>query len=182
MIKIVGIAGSLRKDSFNKMLLKNAQKLCPRGTKIEILDYSEFPIYNQDLEEKNFPAVVSEFKKNIRSAHAVLFAVPEYNFGIPGPLKNAIDWVSRPYGDSAWHGKPVAVMGAAASMQGSARAQMAMRQVLVALNMHPVQFPELFMADPTSKFDQRGNLKDKMTKKILSDLLRALADLTKRMA
>src|SRR2546421_8383271 len=121
-LKILGIAGSLRKTSYNKGALRAAQQLCPEGTKIEVFELDGIPPFNQDDEGKP-PARVSELKAKIRAADAVLLVTPEYNYGIPGVLKNAIDWASRPYGDSAWNGKPVAIMSAAMSMGGGVRAQ-----------------------------------------------------------
>ena len=122
MTRILGIAGSLRRDSFNKAALRAAQKLAPQGTTIEIFDLDGIPLFNQD-QEKSPPAKVVEFKKKIREADAILIATPEYNYSVPGVLKNAIDWASRPYGDSAWAKKAVAVMGASPSALGTARAQ-----------------------------------------------------------
>ena len=120
-IRILGIAGSVRKASFNKSALRAAQTLVPEGASMEIFDIKGLPNFNQD-EEKNPPAKVTELKAKIRAADAILFVTPEYNYSIPGVLKNAIDWASRPYGDSAWSGKPVAVMGASVGVIGTARA------------------------------------------------------------
>jgi chromate reductase len=155
-IKILGIAGSVRKASFNKSALRAAQKLVPEGTSIEIFDIDGLPGFNQD-EEKNPPAKVTELKAKIRAADAILFVTPEYNYSIPGVLKNAIDWASRPYGDSAWNGKPVAVMGASVGVIGTARAQYHLRQVFVFLDMHAVNQPEV-MINASKSFDEQGNL------------------------
>ena len=108
-LNILGIAGSLRKSSYNRGLLRAARQLAPEGVSVEIFDLDGIPLYNQD-DDGNPPARVMEFKERIRAADAILFVTPEYNYSIPGVLKNAIDWASRPYGDSAWEGKPVAVM------------------------------------------------------------------------
>src|SRR5438876_10441999 len=121
-ISILGIAGSLRKDSCNKAALRAAQAPCPEGARLEIYDIAGLPLFNQD-EEKNPTAKVTEFKQKIRGADAILFSTAEYNYGIPGVLKNAIDVASRPYGDSAWSGKPVAIMSAAVGSAGGLRAQ-----------------------------------------------------------
>src|SRR6188474_1652296 len=126
-IKILGIAGSLRKASFNKMALKAAQSLVPAGATLEILDLPDLPGFNQD-NEKSPPAAVTDMKAKIRAADAILLATPEYNYSIPGVFKNAIDWCARPYGDSAWKGKPVAIMGASTGVLGTARAQYHLRQ------------------------------------------------------
>ena len=121
-LKILGIPGSLRKASFNRSALVAAQSLLPAGASLDVFELEGIPVYNQDL-DKQPPARVVELKARVRAADAILFATPEYNYSIPGVLKNAIDWASRPYGDSAWQGKPVAVMGASVGILGSARAQ-----------------------------------------------------------
>ena len=157
-IKILGIAGSVRKSSFNKAALRAAQKLVPDGASIDIFDIDGLPGFNQD-DEKNPPAKVTELKAKIRAADAILFVTPEYNYSIPGVLKNAIDWASRPYGDSAWNGKPVAVMGASVGVIGTARAQYHLRQVFVFLDMEAVNQPEV-MINASKSFDDQGNLTD----------------------
>jgi chromate reductase len=117
---ILGIAGSLRKGSFNRMALRAAQQLVPAGVRLETFDHiGEFPLFNQD-QEQSPPAAVKDLKSQIRAANAVLLVTPEYNYSVPGVLKNAIDWASRPYGDSAWNGQPVAIMGVSAGVLGSA--------------------------------------------------------------
>ena len=171
-IKILGIAGSVRKASFNKSALRAAQKLVPEGASLEIFDIEGLPGFNQD-EEKNPPAKVTELKAKIRAADAILFVTPEYNYSIPGVLKNAIDWASRPYGDSAWNGKPVAVMGASVGVIGTARAQYHLRQVFVFLDMHAVNQPEV-MINASKSFDDQGNLTDPTTKDLIGKLLTAL--------
>jgi len=176
-IKILGIAGSVRKASFNKSALRAAQKLVPEGASIEIFDIDGLPGFNQD-EEKNPPAKVTELKAKIRAADAVLFVTPEYNYSIPGVLKNAIDWASRPYGDSAWKGKPVAVMGASVGVIGTARAQYHLRQVFVFLDMDALNQPEV-MINASKSFDDHGNLTDQQTKELVGKLL---ANLVKKAA
>jgi chromate reductase len=174
-IKILGIAGSLRRRSYNKGALRAAQQLCPEGAAIEVFDLDGIPPFNQD-EEKNVPAKVSEFKRKIRGADAILLATPEYNYGMPGVLKNAIDWASRPYGDNAWSGKPVALMSAALSMGGGVRAQYQLRQAFVFLNMEAVVQPEVAIASAPERFDKEGNLTDETSKKLVGQLLRNLVD------
>ena len=176
-IKILGIAGSVRKASFNKSALRAAQNLVPEGASIEIFDIDGLPGFNQD-EEKNPPAKVTELKAKIRAADAVLFVTPEYNYSIPGVLKNAIDWASRPYGDSAWKGKPVAVMGASVGVIGTARAQYHLRQVFVFLDMDALNQPEV-MINASKSFDDQGNLTDEQTKELVGKLL---ANLVKKTA
>ena len=173
MASILGIAGSLRRDSFNKAALRAAQKLVPQSTTIEIFDLDGIPLFNQD-EEKNPPAKVVEFKRRIREADAVLFATPEYNYSVPGVLKNAIDWASRPYGDSAWAKKPVVVMGASPGALGTARAQYHLRQMFVFLDMYAVNQPEVMIANAAQRFDAQGNLTDETSRKLIQQLLQNL--------
>ena len=179
-IKILGIAGSVRKASFNKSALRAAQKLVPEGAAIEIFDIDGLPGFNQD-EEKNPPAKVTELKAKIRGADAILFVTPEYNYSIPGVLKNAIDWASRPYGDSAWKGKPVAVMGASVGVIGTARAQYHLRQVFVFLDMDALNQPEV-MINASKSFDDQGNLTDQQTKELIGKLLANLVKVAARKA
>jgi len=177
-IKILGIAGSLRKDSFNKSALRAAQQLVPAGATLEIFDIDGLPGFNQD-EERRPPAKVTELKAKIRAADAILLVTPEYNYSIPGVLKNAIDWASRPYGDSAWKGKPVAVMGASVGVIGTARAQYHLRQVFVFLDMDPVNQPEV-MIHAAKSFDDKGNLTDPQSRDLIGQLLANLVKKAER--
>jgi chromate reductase len=172
-VTILGIAGSLRKTSWNRGALRAAQQLCPEGAKIEIFDLDGIPGFNQD-EERNPPQKVVELKQRIRAADALLFATPEYNYGLPGVLKNAIDWASRPYGDNAWNGKPAAILSAAMSMGGGVRAQYQLRQSFVFLNVEAVLQPEVAIGNATERFDEQGNLKDETSKKLIRQLLQNL--------
>ena len=180
-LTILGIAGSLRQGSYNRLTLRAAEQLLPDGAKIETFDLHSIPLFNQD-EEKSPPASVTEFKQRIRAADAILIVTPEYNYGIPGVLKNAIDWASRPYGDNAWNDKPVALMGASPGLLGTARAQILMRPLLSYLNMHTVNQPEVMIAKAHEKFDSQGNLTDEVSKKLMTQLLQNLVDWTKRLA
>lgn len=179
-IKILGISGSLRKDSYNTAALRAAAKLVPEDVGIEVYDISGFPEFVQD-QEKDPPAKVVEFKSKIRSADAILFSSPEYNYSVPGVLKNAIDWASRPYGDSAWDGKPAAIMGASPGAVGTARMQYHLRQIMVFLNMFPLNRPEVMINNCTTKFDENGELTDETTKKFIGDMLAALVDWTNKL-
>ena len=172
-IKILGIAGSLRKASYNRGALRAAQELCPEGAKIEVFELDGIPPFNQDEERKPHPKV-TELKQRIRAADAILLVTPEYNYGVPGVLKNAIDCASRPYGDNAWNGKPVAIMSAAMSMGGGVRAQYQLRQSFVFLNMDAVIQPEVAIGNATERFDEQGNLKDETSKKLIGQLLQNL--------
>jgi chromate reductase, NAD(P)H dehydrogenase (quinone) len=175
---ILGIAGSLRAESFNRAALRAAQQLTPEGARIDVADIAGLPGFNQD-DENEPPAKVTELKQQIRNADAILFVTPEYNYSVPGVLKNAIDWASRPYGDSAWSGKPVAVMGASVGMLGSARAQYHLRQIFVFLNMHAVNQPEVMISNAAKRFDEQGNLTDETSRKLIQQLLQELVRWTK---
>ena len=172
-ITILGIAGSLRKDSYNKGALRAAQTLCPESAKLEVYDIAGLPLFNQD-EEKNPTPKVSEFKQKIRAADAILLVTPEYNYGVPGVMKNALDVASRPYGDNAWSGKPVALMSAALSVAGGIRAQYHIRQSFIFLNMDAVVQPEVAIGNATQRFDDKGNLTDETSKKLIRQLLENL--------
>jgi chromate reductase len=178
-MKIFGIAGSLRKDSYNRATLRAAQQLAPEGMTIEVWDrLGELPLFNQD-QEKTPPPAVTEMKAAIRASDAVLFVTPEYNYSVPGVLKNAIDWASRPYGDSAWTGKPAAIMGASGGTLGTARAQYHLRQMFVFLNMYTVNQPEVMIPQAQQRFDAQGNLTDENSKKLIRQLLEELDRLTR---
>ena len=178
-IRILGIAGSLRRESYNRSTLRAATELAPEGATIEIFGLDGIPGFNQD-EEQNPPEKVAEFKRKIREADAILFVTPEYNYSVPGVLKNAIDWASRPYGDSAWNGKPAAIMGASIGGIATARAQYHLRQMMVFLNMFPVNQPEVMIGNCGDKFDQQGNLTDETTKDFIRQLLESLVQWTHR--
>lgn len=179
-LTILGIAGSLRRASYNRGALRAAQELVPENVTLEIFDLDAIPPFNQD-EEKNPPRSVVELKQRVRAADAILFSTPEYNYSIPGVLKNAIDWASRPYGDNAWNDKPVAVMGASIGSVGTARAQYHLRQTFVFLNIHPMNGPEVMISHASDRFDEQGNLKDEKTKEKIRKMLVNLADWTRRL-
>ena len=179
-IAILGFAGSLRKDSYNKALLRAAMELMPKDASLEIFDLEGIPPFNQDLENQ-MPERVKEFKKRIKLADAILIATPEYNYSIPGVLKNAIDWASRPYGDNSFEGKPVAVMSASIGMLGGARAQYHLRQSFVFLDMYPLNKPEVMVAFAPQKIDKNGKLTDENTRKIIKQMLERLIDWTRRL-
>jgi chromate reductase len=173
MTRILGIAGSLRRESFNKAVLRAAQKLVPQGATLESIELDGIPLFNQD-DEKSPPAKVVELKRRIREADAILIVTPEYNYSVPGVLKNAIDWASRPYGDSAWAKKPVAVMGASVGALGTARAQYHLRQMFVFLDMYAVNQPEVMISGAAQRFDAQGNLTDETSRKLIQQLLQNL--------
>ena len=179
-IKILGIAGSLRKASYNRAALRAAQQLVPDGASLETFELDGIPAFNQD-EERNLPAKVVDLKVRVRAADAILFVTPEYNYSVPGILKNAIDWASRPFGDSAWTGKPVAVMGASVGVTGTARAQYHLRQTFVYLDMYPLNKPEVMLGSAAQRFDEQGNLTDDKAKELIRQLLQALVAWTRQL-
>lgn len=179
-INILGFAGSLRKGSYNKSLLRAAAELAPKGTEVQIFDLEGIPLFSEDLEGKP-AAKVKDFKAAIEAADALLIATPEYNYSIPGVLKNAIDWASRPYGDNSFSGKPVALMGASVGTLGTARAQYHLRQCLVFLNMYPLNQPEVMVASAQDKIDPAGRVTDEQTRKRIADLLAALVAWTRQL-
>jgi chromate reductase len=178
-IHILGFAGSLRKESYNRAILAAALEAIPDDASLEVFDLEGIPPFNQDLELQP-PDKVKEFKKRIRAADAILIATPEYNYSIPGVLKNAIDWASRPYGDNAFDGKPVAVMGASIGTLGTARAQYDLRRSFVFLNMFPLNQPEVMIPFAQDKVDSKGRVTDEKTRKKIRELLESLVAWTRR--
>ena len=182
-VEILGIAGSLRHGSLNKAALRAAQQLAPPAAVIEIFDIADLPLYNDDLwTDGTPPARVLELKQAVRAADAILLVTPEYNYSFSGVLKNALDWASRPYGDNAWKGKPVAIMGASGSALGTGRAQYHLRQCFVFLEMYALNQPEVLINHANQKFDAKGNLTDEPTRERIRQMLAALIDLTQRVA
>jgi len=177
-INILGIVGSLRKDSYNRFALNAALELLPEGAILDITDLHGIPVFNQD-DEMAPPAAVLEFKQKILAADAILFATPEYNYSLPGGLKNAIDWASRPYGQSAWQGKTAAVMGVSIGNFGTARAQYDLRKILVALDMPVVVQPEVMIGNAAERFDQNGRLTDERSRQLIRKLFSTLVQLEK---
>jgi len=175
-LRILGFAGSLRKGSYNEALLRAAADLMPENVVFETFNLEDIPVFNQDL-EKQPPKIVEDFKKRVKAADAILIATPEYNYSIPGVLKNAIDWASRPYGDNAFEEKPVAIMGASTGMLGTARAQYHLRQCFVFLNVHTVNRPEVMVSYAAGKFDSEGKLKDEKTRESIAELINSLISL-----
>ncbi len=179
-LSILGFAGSLRQGSFNKAILRAAQETVPSEATLEIFDLAGIPLFNQDLENQPVDKV-REFKSRIRAADALLIATPEYNYSMPGVLKNALDCASRPYGDNALEGKPVAIMGASIGMLGTARAQYHLRQSCVFLNMYPLNRPEVMVPFAHEKIDDNGRLTDSTTREKVEELVQALIAWTRRL-
>jgi chromate reductase len=179
-LKILGFVGSLRKGSYNKALMRAALALLPKDATLEVFDLEGIPPLNQDLENQP-PQIVQNFKAKIKSADALLIATPEYNYSIPGVLKNAIDWASRPPSDNVFEGKPVAIMSASTGRLGGARAQYHLRQSFVFLNLHPLNRPEVMMPYAQEHFDANGNLTDETTRQLIRQLLEALVQWTRKL-
>jgi len=179
-IRILGIAGSLRKASYNRAALRAAAALVPPDAVLETFELDGIPPFNED-DDKNPPAKVVELKQRVRAADALLFATPEYNYSVPGVLKNAIDWGSRPYGDSAWSGKPAAILGASPGAIGTARAQYHLRQIFVFLDVLALNKPELMIGNAAARFDSAGNLTDEPTREHVRKLLVSLVAWTRRL-
>ncbi|MCL4841625.1 MAG: NAD(P)H-dependent oxidoreductase [Bryobacteraceae bacterium] len=179
-VHILGIAGSLRKGSLNRMLLRAAGAALPEGVTLEEFELAGVPVFNQDSEDP-LPESVARLKERIGAADAILIATPEYNYSAPGVLKNAIDWASRPQGRNSWQGKPVAVMGASMGLMGTSRAQYHLRQMFVFLDMHPVNKPEVMIASAHQKFDEEGRLTDAKAREMVGRLVESLAAWTRRL-
>jgi chromate reductase len=180
-IRVLGIAGSLRAGSFNRALLRAAQELVPEGMEIQTFDIAPIPLYNADVEAKGDPEPVAALKTAIREADALLFVTPEYNFGLPGVLKNAIDWASRPPAQTPLRGKPAAMMGATTGQGGTIRAQMQLRQAFVFTQTIALLQPEVLVTKAHEKFDKDGRLIDELTRGFVKKQLEALRDWTLRL-
>ena len=179
-LTILAFAGSLRKGSYNRALLQAVSESVPKDASLEIFELDGIPPFNQDL-ESSVPDKVKEFKRKIKGADALLIVTPEYNYSVPGVLKNAIDWASRPYGDNSFENKPVAIMSASTGILGGARAQYHLRQSLVFLNMFPVNKPEIFVTSAAQKFDDKGKLLDQKTGELIAQLLSNLVVWTRKL-
>ena len=178
-MNVLGICGSLRQASTNAMALRAAQKLAPAGMEVEIADISRIPLYNDDVRQAGEPAAVVELKAQVRAADALLLVTPEYNFSVPGVLKNTLDWMSRPP-EPPFDGKVVGIMGAGGGPLGTARAQYDLRKILVYMNTFTVNKPEVFIGVAQTKFNAQGELTDEPTAKFIADLLLAIQALKKR--
>jgi chromate reductase len=178
-IKILAICGSLRKGSYNMAALRTAISQKPPNMTVDVADISQIPLYNEDVRQQGFPPSVETLRRQIAAADALLFACPEYNYSMTGVLKNAIDWASRPP-DQPFAGKPCAIIGAAAGMAGSARAQYDLRRSCVFLDMHPLNKPEVLIGQAQTKFDAEGNLIDEAARGFIRDLMVALAAWTRQ--
>ncbi len=173
--RILGVAGSLRKDSYNRALLGAIAGIAPDGIEVEIYELNNIPLYNQDIDTpESMPESVRDFKRRIKEADAILFVTPEYNRSIPGVLKNAIDWASRPYNDNSFDDKPVATIGATDGMLGTAVVQYHLREVFSFLNAHPMERPQLFISGISKKL-AGGKVQDEELKRLLLLFINNLA-------
>lgn len=176
-IRVVGIAGSLREGSFNKGLLRAAVEVSPAEMEISTFDrLGDIPPYNDDVMSKGDPEPVAAFKAAIREADAMLIATPEYNYGIPGVLKNAIDWASRPAGKSALNRKPAAIMGCSPGLGGTIRAQHALRQSFVFTDTYVMSQPEIKIPSAAPLFDSSGRLADETTRQYIRKFLESFSN------
>ncbi len=175
--KILAFAGSLRAHSYNRGLIRIAQEVAPEGIDVHSFDISSIPLYNEDVQKQGDPEPVKEFKEAIRAADAVLIATPEYNYSVPGVLKNAVDWASRPPQSSPLKKKPAALMGASGGPWGTTRAQLALRQSFVFTETLVLPKPELYITNGRERFDDEGNLKEgeEQIKERVAEVMTALA-------
>ena len=173
-ISVLGFAGSLRKGSYNKSLLRNAKDLAPDNLQIELFDLAGIPLYNADVEAEGDPDRVAEFKEAIRNVDGLLIATPEYNHGVPAVTKNAIDWASRPAKNSPLNEKPVGILGASPGLTGTARGQSQLRQAFEFTNSYCMPQPEILVYRAHEKFDDKGELTDENTREFLGQYLESL--------
>jgi chromate reductase, NAD(P)H dehydrogenase (quinone) len=179
-VSILGVVGSLRAQSWNRKLLAAVAHLLPPGATLSTFDLAPIPLYNEDVREQGYPDAVAAFRAAIAGADAVLFVTPEYNYSVPGVLKNAIDWASRPPTPPLAK-KPVATLGGSPGNHGTVRAQSHLKEVCMGLGMYVIPKPEVYVAKVNEKFDAEGNLTDEATKKFVGELLANLTDFARTM-
>lgn len=174
---ILAFAGSLRAHSYNRGLIRIAQEVAPEGIEVRSFDIASIPLYNEDVEKQGDPEPVNDFKEAIRAADALLIATPEYNYSVPGVLKNAVDWASRPPQSSPIKKKPAAIIGASGGPWGTVRAQLALRQSFVFTETLVLPKPELYVTNGRQQFDEEGNLKEghEEVKERVGEVVTALA-------
>lgn len=177
---MLGICGSLRAGSYNAAALRVAQKMAPQGVSVDIAEIGDLPHYDDDLRVAGWPAPVARLRAQVAAADAILFSSPEYNYSVPGVLKNAIDWVSRPP-DQPFAGKPAAILGASPGMLGTVRMQYHLRQIMVFLDMKTINKPEVMIGHCAERFDANGELTHAPTRELIVKLLESLRDWTRRL-
>lgn len=178
-LKVAGLCGSLRAASYNRSALQAAGRLMPAGMNLRVASFAEIPVYCADEQERAWPSAVLALGEAIAQADAVLICSPEYNFSVPGGLKNALDWLSR-LPRQPFKGKPVAIMGAATGPVGTARMQYDLRRILQFLDAQVLLKPEIFISNAKAKFDDEGQLVDETTLKFIGDQMTALERLIRR--
>jgi chromate reductase len=179
-VKVLALSGSFRKGSFNTFLLHAAKEVAPPDMSIEIYDYTDIPLYNDDIRVQGYPAPVQKFRAAIAASDAILFASPEYNYTVSGVLKNAIDWASRAP-NMPFDGKTGAVIGASQGVIGTARSQRDLRWIMSGLNVYMVNLPHIYVGNAAQKFDAAGKLTDQAARDFIKQLLDNLRDLTLRL-
>lgn len=179
-LSILAFAGSLRRASYNRSLVRAAQEVAPAGMAVTLHDIGEIPLYNEDVEQAGEPDAVARFKQAIREADGLLIATPEYNHGVPGVTKNAIDWASRPPRKAPLDHKPVAILGASPGITGAARGQSQLRQAFEFTNSFCMPQPEILVYKAHEKFDAEGRLTDEKTREFLGKFLEAFAEWIRR--
>lgn len=180
--RILAFSGSLRKASFNTGLLRAAEQVTPDDVTIDIHDLADIPLYDADVEAAGVPEGVLTLASKIRAADAVLIATPEYNYGVPGVLKNALDWISRPAVHNPLRRKPVAIMGASGGNWGTARAQLQLRQTLASgIEAYTLIKPEVMVPRASTVFDDQGNLEDDDVRERIRALVEALVDWSRKL-
>ncbi len=181
-LRILAILGSLRRESYNASVLRQLPALAPAAMTIESVGLAEIPPYDDDVrQQQGYPAAVKELRTAIAAADGVLFVTPEYNYSVPGVLKNAIDWASRPP-EQPFDGKPVAIITASPGLLGGSRAQYHLRQSLVFLNAFPLNKPEVMITQVAGKLNEQGELTDQSTRDLLTTQLTAFAAWIRRLA
>lgn len=180
-LSFLAIAGSLRRKSYNRALLRAVAEVAPDDVTVHIVDLSDIPLYDADVEQEGDPDSVRALKEALRASDALVMATPEYNHGMSGVTKNAVDWLSRPPKDAPLAGKPVGILGASPGITGTARAQSQLRQSLVFANAYCMPQPEILVYRAHEKFDDDGRLTDEKTRDFLGKWVRALADWTRRL-
>jgi chromate reductase len=176
VITILGIPGSLRRRSYNRLLLENARDLVPDGVRVDIVSVGKLPLYDEDLDTETPPEPVARLRAQIRDADGLLIATPEYNYSVPGALKNAIDWASRPYGAHVLIGKPIAIMGASSGAFGTVRAQMHWRDIFLFTQSKVVTEPEVYVGNAPDRFDGAGRLVDERSRQMIRRLIENLVE------
>jgi chromate reductase, NAD(P)H dehydrogenase (quinone) len=175
-VEVAAIVGSLRRQSYNRGLLRTAMLLQPEGMHIYEVPIDRLPFYDEDVDRQDDPPPVRELKQALQRADALLIFTPEYNYSIPGVLKNALDWASRPSGRSVLRGKPAAIMGAAAGRSGTMRAQLHLRDILLTIGLFTLPEPEVYVTFAADKFNALGELTDQTSLDGARQLLRNLQE------